>query len=390
MKANILAAGKGTRVSPITDTQPKPMLPILNTPVMEMLVRLLADHGIGQIMVNTGHLASSIKDYFRDGSRFGVEIAYSFEGRMEGGRYLDDTVGSAGALRRVQDRSGFFDESFVVMCGDAVVDLDLTELLRFHQAKGAMATIALAEVPLAEVSHYGVVVRDAGGRITGFQEKPAIHEARSTTVNTGIYIFEPEVLNHIPRGVQFDIGRNLFPELVRIGAAIYGAALPFQWLDIGKLNDYFRVTQMALRGEIHHMKMPGRQVAEGVWAGLDAKFDLRKSRIEPPVYIGAGAIIEPGCSIIGPALIGQGCVIESGSHIEQSVIFDETRVGIATRVVNMMLSGAYAVNASGTVIDIAGSDLALAITDTRGEPADRASDMSPGHRSARATLAAHG
>ena len=190
MKAMILAAGKGTRVRPITYTTPKPMIPILQKPVMEFLVELLRNHGCNQIMVNVSHLAEEIENYFRDGQRFGVEIAYSFEGRIENGQLVGDAIGSAGGMRRIQDFSPFFDDTFVVLCGDALIDLDLTAALEWHRKKGSIATVVMKTVEPSEVSSYGVVVTDEEGRIKAFQEKPAVEDALSNNINTGIYIFD--------------------------------------------------------------------------------------------------------------------------------------------------------------------------------------------------------
>ena len=141
MKAMILAAGKGTRVRPITHTIPKPMIPILQKPVMEFLLELLREHGFTEVMVNVSHLAEEIENYFRDGQRFGVEIAYSFEGRIEDGELIGDAVGSAGGLKKIQTFQHFFDDTFVVLCGDALIDLDLSEAVKRHKAK--------ARIPLA-------------------------------------------------------------------------------------------------------------------------------------------------------------------------------------------------------------------------------------------------
>ncbi|MHC5597545.1 MAG: nucleotidyltransferase family protein, partial [Nostoc sp.] len=159
MKAMILAAGKGTRVRPITYTIPKPMIPILQKPVMEFLLELLRRHGFDQIMVNVSHLAEEIENYFRDGQRFGVQIAYSFEGKIDdNGKLEGEAIGSAGGMRRIQDFSPFFDDTFVVLCGDALIDLDLTAAVKWHKSKGAIATIITKSVPKEEVSSYGVVV----------------------------------------------------------------------------------------------------------------------------------------------------------------------------------------------------------------------------------------
>src|ERR687885_2401540 len=208
MKAMILAAGKGTRVRPITQTIPKPMIPILQKPVMEFLVELLRQHGFDQIMVNVSHLADVIENYFRDGQKFGVQIAYSFEGRIEEGEMIGEALGSAGGMKRIQDFSPFFDDTFVVLCGDALIDLDLTAAVKWHREKGAIATIVMKSVPREEVPSYGVVVTDESGKVKTFQEKPSVEEALSTSINTGIYIFEPEVLDYIPSGQEYDIPRK--------------------------------------------------------------------------------------------------------------------------------------------------------------------------------------
>ena len=220
MKAMILAAGKGTRVQPITHTIPKPMIPILQKPVMEFLLELLRQHGFTEVMVNVSHLAAEIENYFRDGQRFGVEIAYSFEGRIEDGELIGDALGSAGGLKKIQTFQPFFDDTFVVLCGDALIDLDLTEAVRLHKEKGAMASLVTKRVPKDQVSSYGVVVTDQDSRVLSFQEKPSVDEAASDMINTGIYIFEPEVLDYIPAGIPFDIGADLFPRLVAAGAAL--------------------------------------------------------------------------------------------------------------------------------------------------------------------------
>lgn len=365
MKAIILAAGRGTRLRPITNTIPKPMMPILNKPVMEILVELLERHGSRQILTNISYLPAEIERYFGDGSRFGVQMAYSFEGYAADGRLVDRPLGSAGALKKIQERSGFFDRTFVALCGDAIVDIDLAALVRFHREKGAVATLALLEVPRERISNYGVAVVNDEGRILEFQEKPAAEEAKSTTVNTGIYVFEPEIIERIPSGTFCDIGKELFPALVEEGAALYGAQLPFQWLDIGKVSDYYNVVQMALRGEVRGLPLPGTQVAPGIWAGLDARVDLSGCRIEPPVYLGGGATLEPGCTVIGPAAIGQGCVVASGALVERSVLFDYVRVGPWAQVSERIVCNGYCVDPAGTAIDLAQCDIDWLVGDAR-------------------------
>ena len=232
MKAMILAAGKGTRVQPITHVIPKPMIPILQKPVMEFLLELLKEHGFTEVMVNVSHLAEEIENYFRDGQRFGVEIAYSFEGSIQDGELIGDALGSAGGLKKIQDFQTFFDDTFVVLCGDALIDLDLTEAVRRHRAKGALASLVTKTVPKDQVSSYGVVVSDDDGKIQAFQEKPSVEEALSDTINTGIYLFEPEIFEHIPSGTSFDIGADLFPTLVKQGAPFYA----YPWILNGSIS----------------------------------------------------------------------------------------------------------------------------------------------------------
>ena len=258
MKAMVLAAGKGTRVRPITYTIPKPMIPILQKPVMEFLLELLRQHGFDEIMVNVSHLANEIESYFRDGQRFGVQIAYSFEGRIEDGQLIGEALGSAGGMKRIQEFSPFFDDTFIVLCGDALIDVDLTKAVQWHKEKGAIATIIMKSVPKQDVSSYGVVVTDEEGRIKTFQEKPSVEEALSTDINTGIYIFEPEILDYIPSGQKFDIGGDLFPMLVEKGAPFYGISMDFQWVDIGKVPDYWHAVREVLLGEVKNVAIPGK------------------------------------------------------------------------------------------------------------------------------------
>ena len=207
MKAMILAAGKGTRVRPLTYDVPKPMIPLLGKPVMAYLVEHLAKHGVNQIMVNVSYLHEKIEEFFGEGEQFGVQIGYSFEGyTTDDGTIVPEPIGSAGGMKKIQEFGGFFDETTIVLCGDALIDLDLGAALAEHKAKGAIASVITREVPWDKVSSYGVVVTDADGRITQFQEKPSEADAKSNFISTGIYIFEPEAIDLIPPGVTFDIG----------------------------------------------------------------------------------------------------------------------------------------------------------------------------------------
>ncbi|MBN3924847.1 NDP-sugar synthase [Nostoc sp. NMS4] len=369
MKAMILAAGKGTRVRPITYTMPKPMMPILQKPVMEFLLELLRHHGFDQILVNVSHLAEEIENYFRDGQRFGVQIAYSFEGKIDDdGKLVGEAIGSAGGMRRIQDFSPFFDDTFVVLCGDALIDLDLTAAVKWHKSKGAIATIITKSVPKEEVSSYGVVVTDEDGRVKAFQEKPSTEEALSTNINTGIYIFEPEVFDYIPSGVEYDIGSQLFPKLVEIKAPFYAIPMDFEWVDIGKVPDYWRAIRGVLLGEIKNVQIPGHEVAPGIYTGLNVAVNWDKVDITGPVYIGGMTRIEDGAKIVGPAMIGPNCWICSGATVENSVIFEWSRLGPGVRLVDKLVFGRYCVDKTGAAIDVQAASLDWLITDARQTP----------------------
>ena len=365
MKAMILAAGKGTRVRPITYTIPKPMIPILQKPVMEFLLELLRQHGFNEIMVNVSHLASEIESYFRDGQHFGVQIAYSFEGRIVDGELVGEAIGSAGGMRRIQDFSPFFDDTFVVLCGDALIDLDLTAAVKWHREKGSIATIIMKTVPAEEVPSYGVVVTDDDGRIKAFQEKPTVEEALSNCINTGIYIFEPEIFNYIPPGEEYDIGGQLFPKLVEEGAPFYGVPMDFEWVDIGKTPDYWRAIRSVLNGEIKNVEIPGHEVAPGIYTGLNVSVNWDKVDIQGPVYIGGMTHIEDGATIIGPTMIGPNCWICSGATVDNSVIFEYARLGPGVRLVDKLVFGRYCVDKTGATIDVQAASLDWLITDAR-------------------------
>ncbi|MBK1988445.1 NDP-sugar synthase [Sphaerospermopsis aphanizomenoides BCCUSP55] len=369
MKAMILAAGKGTRVRPITYIIPKPMIPILQKPVMEFLLELLRQHGFDEIMVNVSHLAEEIENYFRDGQRFGVQIAYSFEGKIDDdGKLVGEAIGSAGGMRRIQDFSPFFDDTFVVLCGDALIDLDLTAAVKWHKAKGSIATIITKSVPKEEVSSYGVVVTDDDHRVKAFQEKPSTEEALSTNINTGIYIFEPEVFNYIPSGVEYDIGSDLFPKLVEINAPFYAIPMDFEWVDIGKVPDYWRAIRGVLLGEIKNVQIPGNEVAPGIYTGLNVAVNWDKVDITGPVYIGGMTRIEDGAKIVGPAMIGPNCWICSGATVDNSVIFEWSRLGPGVRLVDKLVFGRYCVDKTGAAIDVQAAALDWLITDARQAP----------------------
>lgn len=365
MKAMILAAGKGTRVRPITHTIPKPLIPILQKPVMEFLLELLKSHGFDQIMVNVSHLAEEIENYFRDGQKFGVEIGYSFEGSIIDGELVGEALGSAGGIKRIEEFNPFFDDTFIVLCGDALIDLDLSAVVKWHKEKGALATVVTKSVPKESVSSYGVIVTDENDRILTFQEKPSVKEALSTKINTGIYIFEPEIIDYIPPNQKYDIGGELFPKLVELGLPFYAKNMDFEWVDIGKVPDYWHAIRGVLTGEIKNVQIPGKEVKPGVYTGLNVSVNWDKVNIKGPVYIGAMTHIEDGATIIGPSMIGPNCQICKDATVDNSVIFEYSRLLPGVYLEDKLVFGSYCVDKTGAAINMKEASLDWLITDSR-------------------------
>ena len=347
MKAMILAAGKGFRLRPLTYKMPKPMIPVLGKPVMEYLVERLACHKLLDVMINVSHQSEVIETYFTDGRRWGVNIGYSFEGYVEGGELFREPLGSAGGIRRIQDFGGYFDDTFVVICGDLIIDLDLTGAIRKHWQSGAKASILVKQVERERLSNYGVVVVNDKGRITSFQEKPAVEDAISTLVNTGIYIFEPEIIDLIPADTFYDIGRDLLPDLLEKGVPFGAIDMPFRWLDIGRLSDYWRVNQQMMRGSVRGVDMPGTEVMPQVWTGLNVNVDWNDVFIEGPVFIGSNSRIEAGCEIQGPTWISHGCYLQGGAKIHRSMLFQHTLMRRHAVIHEAVVFGRYCVDKEG-------------------------------------------
>jgi NDP-sugar pyrophosphorylase family protein len=328
MRVMIMAAGKGTRLRPITDLVPKPMAPIVNRPALFHIISLLRRHGVTEIIMNLHHLPDVISGYFGDGTEMGVEISYSHETRL---------LGTAGGVKNNQ---AFLDgDTFLVMSGDALTDIDLTGLVAAHKRNGSIATLALKEV--SDPSHYGVVVTDDDGQVVGFQEKPTREEARSRMCNCGIYVFEPEIFDHIPVGEFDDFGTRLLPDLLRQKVPFYGEAIDEYWSDVGNLDEFVRGNSDALAGKVR-VEIPGNEVRPRVW--MEDGLSLSDSvRIEPPVVLGRGCRIEEGVVVEGPSIIGSGSVIERDCHIAGGIVLPNSFVPQGSVLVNGILGRRVAV-----------------------------------------------
>ena len=316
MKAIIMAGGEGSRLRPLTCDCPKPMMRLLDRPVMEYALKLLKKHGVREAAVTLGYLPDAIVDFFGDGGDWGLSLRY----------YTERTpLGTAGGVRQAAD---FLDETFCVLSGDGVTDLDLSAALAFHRERGALATMVLTRVP--DPLEYGLVIPAADGRVRAFVEKPGPGEAISDTVNTGIYILEPDIFAHIPEGKPCDFGGELFPRLVGEGKAVYGCVLEGYWCDIGDVGAYLRAHADLLEGKLKLETPAGVQKGALVDEG---------ARAEQPCYIGAGARVERGAVVGKYAVIGAGAVVEARASVKRSVLWPGARVGREAQARGCVLGG---------------------------------------------------
>lgn len=365
MKAMILAAGKGTRVRPITNNVPKPMIPLLQKPVLESIISHLKTHGVDEIVINTSYLSTQIENYFGNGDRFGVHIAYSFEGEMIEDSLVSKALGSAGGMKKIQEYANFFDDTFLVLCADALIDLDITKAVEIHKQKKALASIALKQVEKKEVNKYGIVKLSAQNRVLTFQEKPQIEDAVSTLANTGIYIFEPEIFDQIPSNQEYDIGGELLPDIVEKGLEVYGINLPYEWIDIGNVNDFYHVTCKILNKEIRDYHIHAKEIREGVFVGLNVKINLDRVNLTPPVFIGSSSHIEDGATIIGPSMIGSNCCIKKDAVVEESIIDDYKKINSLANINKKIVFSDSIICLDGVVTNTKQSDLSWLVDDIR-------------------------
>jgi len=304
MKAMVMSAGIGTRLRPLTYNIPKPMFPIVNKPVLEHVLELLKRHNITEVVVNLYAHRAMIRNYFGDGSRLGMNVNYSEEKRL---------MGTAGGVKKVEQ---FFDDTFLIMSGDGLTNINLTEAIRFHKEKKAFATMVLKCVDTR--FEYGIALTAKGGKIQEFIEKPTWSSIFSNTVNTGIYVFEPEVFHHIPKGKFCDFARDVWPKLLEQGEPIFGYETDEYWCDIGNLLEYRRAQNDALEGKIK-LEIPGEKRGKNIW-------------------IGKGTQLAPGVKIKGPCVIGENCQLKKNSSVEGfSTIGNNTIIGDGARLRNCIL-----------------------------------------------------
>ena len=309
-----MAGGEGTRLRPLTSNQPKPMVPIVGKPCMEHIVELLRDHGFDEVVVTLAFMPQAIRSYFGDGEALGVKIEYSVE---------DTPLGTAGSVKQAE---GALQETFLVISGDALCDVDLGALLDFHREKKAAVTIGLKSVdnPL----EFGIVVTDEDGRIERFLEKPSWSQVFSDTINTGIYVMEPEVLRHIPAGEQYDFSSQLFPLLLEMGRPLYGFVLDGYWQDIGNLDQYRQANFDALEEKVR-LNVPGIRLRGNVWVGEGVEID-DLSGIEGPAFVGNYSRIGSEAVVGEYAVLGSSVTLREGARVTRTVIDSSTHIGRAS------------------------------------------------------------
>ncbi len=311
-----MAGGEGTRLRPLTSNQPKPMMPLANRPMMEHIVRLLKEHGFDEIVVTLAFLPQAIRTYFGDGSEFGIRMVYATE---------ETPLGTAGSVLNAREE---LTERFLVISGDVLTDFDLSEIVRYHDEKKALATIGLKamENPL----EFGIVITREDGSIERFLEKPTWGQVFSDTINTGIYVLEPEIFDAIPAGESVDFSGDVFPKLLADGAPLFGYVAEGYWEDVGNLEAYVRAHRDVLDGKVS-IDVPGFRLSEGVWLGEGVEIDP-DARIDGPAVIGDYCRVEAGAQLREYCVLGSNVIVRGDAFIERSVVHDNAYLSNGVRL----------------------------------------------------------
>ncbi|NOZ28871.1 MAG: NTP transferase domain-containing protein [Chloroflexi bacterium] len=318
MKAVVMAGGEGSRLRPLTIGRPKPMVTVANKPVMAHILDLLKRHGITEVVVTVQYLADMIQDFFGNGHSLGMEIEYAVE---------EMPLGTAGSVKNAEVFLSR-DEPFLIISGDALTDFNLEEIISFHQDRGAIATLTLYRVP--NPLEYGVIITDADGRITQFQEKPSWGEVISDTVNTGIYVIQPEVLDMIEPGKSVDWSKDIFPQLLESGAPLYGYVASGYWCDIGNVQEYMRATFDLLSGKVN-LEPLGKHIGGDIWVGDNVEI-APDAHLYGPIYLGHEVKIKGGVVIHGPAVVRDHTVVDNRAYLDRVIIWRNCYIGEAAEL----------------------------------------------------------
>jgi mannose-1-phosphate guanylyltransferase / phosphomannomutase len=312
VKAVVMAGGEGSRLRPMTANQPKPLLPVVNRPLMEHVLRLLQRHGFDETVVTVQFLASLVRNYFGDGSDLGMDLSYATEERP---------LGTAGSVRNAE--AALSDDTFLVISGDALTDVDLSAVVRAHRSRGSLVTVCLARRP--DPLEFGIVITDDEGRVERFLEKPSWGQVFSDTVNTGIYVMEPEVLATVPRGEAVDWSADVFPALLAAGAPVHGHVVDGYWEDVGTHDAYRRVQADALNRRVE-VEIGGFEVSPSVWVGEGAEVHP-EATLAGPLCLGDYTKVEAGARIGELSVLGSNVVVKEGAQLERAVVHDNAFIG---------------------------------------------------------------
>ncbi len=307
-----MAGGEGTRLRPMTANQPKPLLPVVNKPIMAHVLTLLRRHGFTETVVTVQFLASLVRNYFGDGDEFGMALDYATE---------ESPLGTAGSVKNAED--ALRDSSFLVISGDALTDVDLSAMVDFHRAKGALVTVGLKR--MTNPLEFGIVITDDEGRIERFHEKPTWGQVFSDTVNTGIYVMDPEIFDHIAPKESVDFSADVFPALLATGGPLYGHVFDGYWEDVGTHESYLRVQADVLNRDVD-VEIDGFEMSPGVWVGEGAEVDP-DAVLRGPLYIGDYAKVEAGAELREYTVLGSNVVVKEGAFLHRAVVHDNAFIG---------------------------------------------------------------
>ena len=319
-----MAGGEGTRLRPLTSNLPKPMMPLANKPMMEHVIDLLRRHGFDEIVVTLAFMPDAIRNHFGDGSEYGVHIQYATE---------ETPLGTAGSVRNAADA---LDERFLVISGDVLTDIDLGEVVAFHEAKGALATIGL--VPVENPLEFGIVITNEDGSVERFLEKPSWGQVFSDTINTGIFVLEPAIFDHIADDRAVDFSSEVFPALLAAGLPLYGAVADGYWEDVGTLEAYVSAHKDILDQKVE-VDIPGFEVSGGVWVAEGAEIHP-DAVIDGPAVVGDNARVEAGARLGEYAVLGTNVKVRAGAEIHRSIIQDNAYLGEGVRLAGAVVGRA--------------------------------------------------
>ncbi|MGH7643616.1 MAG: sugar phosphate nucleotidyltransferase [Candidatus Dormibacteria bacterium] len=316
MKAVVMAGGEGSRLRPLTSRRPKPLVPVVGRPCMEHVLRLLRRHGITEVIITLQYLGASIRNYFGDGAELGMQLEYVVE---------DRPLGTAGS---VKNAASLLDETFIVISGDALTDIDLTQAVSFHRDHASQATLVLSRV--ANPLEYGVVITAADGHVERFLEKPSWGEVFSDQVNTGIYVIDPSVLEYCPAAEPADWSQDVFPEMLRRRDSLWATVGRGYWCDIGSVQSYLQANWDALEGRVV-CEIAGQKTGPSQWTNEGASV-ADTARIEGPAFIGRDAVIGHEAFLNGPVVLDRYAVVDAGAKVSNSVLWPQVYIGERSRL----------------------------------------------------------